>query len=287
MYVVSGATGQTGAAAMDALLAHGEAVRVVVRDEAKAAILRARGAEVVVASLDDEAAMTRALEGARGAFLLSPPMPASSDYLRDSRRLVEALAKAVRRSGVARIAFLSSIAAHRSQGCGPIGSLHVAEQLLSDTTASPVFVRAGYFLENWGAVLPAARADGALPSFLPVSLKLPQVSVLDVGRAAADALRSSGPPQIRELSGPVDVSAEDVAAALTRLFGKPVRAVPAPLSAVVPTFTSFGFSPHMAALYEELYRAAHAGELTWEGGAAQAVRGATGVDEAMSRLVAG
>src|SRR5690349_23507736 len=74
MFVVAGVTGKTGAVVARALLAAKKPVRVLVRDERKGAAWRDEGAEVrVVTTLDDEAALTSALERAEGAYLLSPP----------------------------------------------------------------------------------------------------------------------------------------------------------------------------------------------------------------------
>ena len=84
MYVVAGATGHTGKAAAETLLGRKRPIRVIVRDATKAARWRARGAEAVIASLDDAAALTRALSGAAGAYLLIPPRYASRTCSRPS-----------------------------------------------------------------------------------------------------------------------------------------------------------------------------------------------------------
>src|SRR5690606_10785283 len=66
MFVITGATGHVGSVAAETLLAAGHQVRVVVRDAAKAARLKALGAEVFVADLTDQAALARSVRGARG-----------------------------------------------------------------------------------------------------------------------------------------------------------------------------------------------------------------------------
>ncbi|HWL85044.1 MAG TPA: NmrA family NAD(P)-binding protein, partial [Polyangiaceae bacterium] len=71
MFVIAGVTGNTGSVVAETLLARGEMVRVIVREAAKGASFAARGAEVAVASLDDSAALSKALAGAKGAYLLS------------------------------------------------------------------------------------------------------------------------------------------------------------------------------------------------------------------------
>lgn len=66
MYVIAGVTGHTGTVVAERLLAKGQAIRVIVREAHKGARWHARGAEIAVASLDDDEAIARALTGARG-----------------------------------------------------------------------------------------------------------------------------------------------------------------------------------------------------------------------------
>jgi uncharacterized protein YbjT (DUF2867 family) len=77
MFVVAGVTGNTGKVVAETLLAQKKPVRVLVRDEAKGAEWKRRGAEVVVAELDDAAALDRAFAGATGAYFLLPSLYAS------------------------------------------------------------------------------------------------------------------------------------------------------------------------------------------------------------------
>ncbi|THJ17400.1 MAG: NAD-dependent epimerase/dehydratase family protein [Nitrospira sp. CG24B] len=66
MFVVLGATGNTGSAVVETLLSKNQPVRVVVRSADKGAGWKAKGADVAVASLDDVSALTKAFEGAKG-----------------------------------------------------------------------------------------------------------------------------------------------------------------------------------------------------------------------------
>ena len=99
VYAITGVSGRTGSAAAEALLSGGQQVRVVVRDAAKGAAWKARGAEVAVADLADPAALAGALAGAAGAYLLVPPNLAAPSY-GAYQRAVERLGilEAVRRS---------------------------------------------------------------------------------------------------------------------------------------------------------------------------------------------
>src|SRR5262249_26784267 len=81
MYVVAGVSGNGARVTADELVKRGKPVKVVVRDAKKGAAWSARGAEVAVASLDDAAALGKALRGASGFFTLVPPSYTEPDFL--------------------------------------------------------------------------------------------------------------------------------------------------------------------------------------------------------------
>lgn len=286
MFVVAGVTGNTGSVVANKLLDEGKQVRVIARDPKKAEALKARGAEVVSADLDDPQALAQALAGAEGAYLLSPPDAASKSFLAARRRLVDAVVQAVVTARVPHTVFLSSIGAQHEHGTGIIQSLHYAEKALAATGLPVTFVRAGYFTENWASVLPAVKKDGVLPTFLADKLLVPHVATRDIGLVAAQALLE-GPHGVRviELGGPVEASAADVAEVLSRLLDRPVTAAQAPLAALVPTFTSFGVSEDVAALFHGMYEGLNNGTVAWQGAPAVLVRGKQGLEETLRPLL--
>ena len=81
MYAVAGVTGNTGSVVATSLLGQGEQVRVIVRNEEKGRQWKEQGAEVAVASLDDAAALARALDGVEGLYYLVPPNLQAEDGL--------------------------------------------------------------------------------------------------------------------------------------------------------------------------------------------------------------
>lgn len=285
MFIVTGATGHTGSVVAQTLLAAGKQVRVVVRDAAKTTQLRALGAEVFVADLADQAALARAVRGGEGVFLLSPPEMVAEDFVAERKRLTQAQVDTLSAEKVPHVVLLSSIGAQLSSGTGPVMTLHNAEQQLRAAGVPSTFVRAGYFLENWGAVAHAVKNDGVLPSFIAAGRVVPSVGTVDIGKAAAQALLD-GPRGVRviELNGPRDVTPSDVAAIFSRALGKPIRVVEAPLDAVVPTFTGFGVSHDIARLYREMYEAIAANRLVPEPGEHQ--RGTTPVEDTLRALLA-
>ena len=288
MYVISGATGNTGKSVATKLLQAGKQVRALVRSADKASDLAKQGAEVVVVDLADRAGLTRALGGATSVYLLSPPDMGSSNFLSERAALLGSVAAAVKDAAVPHVVFLSSIGAQHASGTGIIESVAGGERALLATGAATTFVRPGYFLENWGAVLPVAKQDGVLPSFIPGDFSMPMVSNVDVGSLAAEAVLD-GPrgARVLELAGPRDVTPKDVAAVVSKILGRPIQLVEAPLDAVVPTFTSFGISADIAKLYRQMYEGFLAGRVSYEGGKAELRRGTTSLEATLRPMVGG
>jgi uncharacterized protein YbjT (DUF2867 family) len=266
MYAVTGVTGNTGSVVADELLRRGEKVRVIVRSAEKGSAWREKGAEVVVASIEDGEALGRALEGTKGAYLLLPPDVGTADAIARGKAIGDSFVAAIRKSNVPHVVFLSSIGGQHETGTGPIRALHQIEVRLRTAGINLTILRPTYFLENWASVLPAAVQSGVLPSFLPADLTFPMIATKDIGVAAADALLH--PPtgeRILELAGPRDYSPTDVATAVGSILGRKVEPAVAPLDAVVPTFLSFGVSENVASLFREMYEGVISGHVAWDG----------------------
>jgi uncharacterized protein YbjT (DUF2867 family) len=224
-YAVFGATGRTGAAAADALLRAGLPVRVVLRDPARGGAWAARGVEIVQAGLTDADALTRALTGVRGAYVVSPQQYGRADLFELADRIALTVARAAVAARVPKLVALSSVGADLASGSGWIRMNRMLEQRLLASGIPATFVRAAYFMENWTPMIGQAVATGTLPSFLsPGGRRIPMVAAADVGRAGAEFLSQqwTGARAIT-VSGPRPYSPEDVAAALAAELGKPLR----------------------------------------------------------------
>jgi uncharacterized protein YbjT (DUF2867 family) len=285
MYVVVGATGNTGSAVANTLLSRKQPVRIVVRSADKGAAWKAKGAEIAVASLDDISALTKVFEGAKGVYLLVPPNYGATAWLSAQRARMDRAAEAVKKSGISHVVFLSSIGGHIAEGTGPIRAARYGELVLGGAVKNLTILRPCYFMDNWAPVLGAAKGQGVLPTFMAPQAMVPMISTRDIGRVGAEQLMANGMgKQIVELAGPEEYSPDQVAAALGQIFGKSMTAQLAPLSAVVPTFKSFGFSDEAAKLFEEMYTSFSTGAIGYEHPAAL-VRGNVTLAEALRGMV--
>ena len=285
MFVVLGATGNTGSAVVETLLSKKQSVRVIVRSADKGACWKAKGADVAVASLDDVSVLTKAFEGAKGLYLLVPPNYGAEAWLADQRARMDRAAEAVQKSGVDHVVFLSSVGGHLHGGTGPIRAASYGEQALGCLAKRLTILRPCYFMDNWAPVIGAAKAQGVLPTFIAPTAKIPMISTKDIGRIGAEQLMTGGyGKQIVEMAGPDEYSPDQAAAALSQILGKTVTAQHAPLSAVVPTFKSFGFSDEAARLFEEMYTAFSKGAIGYEY-PDKLVRGTVTLDDVLRTMV--
>jgi uncharacterized protein YbjT (DUF2867 family) len=96
MYVILGASGNTGSIIADSLLSKGKKVRVVGRDPGRLQRFVRQGAEAFTGDVSDAAALTKAFTGACAGYLLLPPITSREDQERQS----DAIAQAVKESGL-------------------------------------------------------------------------------------------------------------------------------------------------------------------------------------------
>jgi len=251
MYIVSGATGQTGSVVARTLLEKGLPVRVIVRSEEKGKSWKNLGAEVAVADVHDADALTKALTGGKVLYLMNPPNEQSEDMFVETEKVITVFQTAIENSSLEKLVVLSSVGAQHSSGTGPIVTNHLVEQAFGKSDIPTTFVRATYFMENWNSVLETVKNKGIMPSFLqPLDMKIPQVAAEDIGRTAAEAmLEKSEAAQIKELAGLL-YSPNDVAEAFSKVLGREVKAVAVPEEQWMEILQTFASRRNAEAFYE-------------------------------------
>jgi uncharacterized protein YbjT (DUF2867 family) len=266
MFVVLGASGNTGKVVAETLLRQKKKVRVVLHDAAKGKAWGEAGADVAIADVDDEAALEHAFSGAEGVYVLLPPNFSSSHVRVDNNRRTNTMAAAVEAAGVPHVVLLSAIGAQQSDGTGPVLGLRDAEAVFSRAKAAVSVVRAAYLMENWGGSLQAVE-QGVLPTFLLADKAIPMVATRDIGTAAARLLAEGGNgKRVIELAGPREYTPRDVAAAVERIVGKQIVAQQAPEEAMAPALKGAGMNAEWARLTQELTHGLNADIVVWEGG---------------------
>lgn len=289
MFVITGVTGNTGSVAAQALLDAGKDIRVVVRSEEKGQAWKYKGAEVVVADLFDLPAMTQALRGAEGAYLMLPPDIAHEDFLTRSEILSDILVQAATDAKVGHVTFLSSVGAHLgvTGKTGPIRTAAYLENAFHQSPVKTTAIRPAYFLENWGAIVPAVLQDHVLPSFLhPLDLKIDMVATRDIGELIAKSLLhpTFDEHRVIELKGAQQYSARDIAQAFAKTLKTDITPIEVPMEGWTPTLLDAGLAPKTAELFVEMYENVNNGVIDFT--QPDAARGQVDLDDLIQKLVA-
>jgi uncharacterized protein YbjT (DUF2867 family) len=260
-YVVLGSSGNTASIIADFLLSKGQKVRVVGRDPGRLQRFVHKGAEAYAADLSNAAALTKAFSGARAAYLLLPPLNSREEQERQS----DAIAKAVKGSGLRYAVHLSSYGAHVPEGTGPVTGLHSSEQKLNAISDLNVLhLRAAYFMENNLAAIDTIHGMGLFGHALLPDLKLPMIATRDVGDYAARRVLDLdfSDKQTRELLGERDLTMTEATAVIARGIAKPdLRYEQFSYDQVQQVLTQAGFSLKKAAVYIEMFQSINAGLL--------------------------
>jgi uncharacterized protein YbjT (DUF2867 family) len=263
MYVVTGATGNTGRVIVNGLLALGGKVRAVARSADHLKEEAAKGAETFVGQLTDSDTLAQALEGAKAAFLLIPPDIRSQDYRAHQNQLVESIGKAVEKAGLSHAVVLSSIGADKPDKTGPVVGLRNLEQRLNRISGLNVLaLRPAYFMENTLPQAALIRMFGMTAGPLRGDLSLAMIATRDIGEFATNALLELDfkGKQTRELLGQRDLTMNEVASIIGKAIGKPdLKYTQLPDDQTRSGMISMGMSPSIANLILEMAGALNSG----------------------------
>jgi uncharacterized protein YbjT (DUF2867 family) len=212
--LVTGATGNTGRAIIDALIARDAPVRAMVRTAADAGRLPG-GVDLAVADFDDPASLAAALDGAERAYLVTP----SSEQAESQQRRFADLAA---RAGVKHLVVLSQLAADEQSPVRFLRYHAAVERHVRELGLAWTFLRPNLFFQGLLAFAPAIAAQGRF--FAPIGdARVSAVDVRDIAAVAAVALTEPGHEGTTyTLTGPAAITHAEIAAALTAALGRDV-----------------------------------------------------------------
>ncbi|MFJ3694838.1 NAD(P)H-binding protein [Streptomyces sp. NPDC090052] len=249
MIVITAPTGNIGRQLLPLLLesapAHGEELRVIVRDPARLPDAVRERVEVVTGSHGDADVVERAFEGADAVFWLVPPdssLTPEEAYTGFTRPALKALAA----HGVGHVVGVSalgrgtSVAAH----AGLVTASLAMDDLLAGSGAAYRALANPSFFDNLLEEADSIREKGVFTDAVAADRKAPLVAVADIAAVAAGLLldRSwTGAGSVPVL-GPEDLSPSDLARIMTEQLGHPVRYERQPLGELSTTLVGYGLN---------------------------------------------
>jgi uncharacterized protein YbjT (DUF2867 family) len=227
---VAGATGNQGGAVVKSLLERGHEVRAVTRnpDSAKASELARAGVTLIRASLEDTAALGKALKGATSFFAMTTPFEGGPQA--ETRQGISA-ADAAKAAGV-HLVFTSVGSANRHTGVPHFDSKYEVEKHIAKIGVRASVLAPVYFMENldYGK---EQLGKGIYASPLSPTTKLAQVAVADIGAVAVRLLEDPGRFAGKRFDLASDeLTGNDVVAILSRVTGRPLTYFQVPLDVI-------------------------------------------------------
>jgi len=286
MYVVGGVTGHTGSLVAQTLLDRGERVRAIVRNREHIYQWKVRGAEVVIADLNDTQALSFVLEGMKGAYLLTPQSVYDSNPLEKWASQNQSIVSAVKSAGLKNTVFLSSMGAHLDKPTGLVRALCDAEKKFENSGIPATMLRSAYFYEDWIPMLDAVHEKSVLPTFLKPRQSIPMVSVRDVADVAVELLLNPAEsPRVVELSGPKDYSPQDIISFLEQILGKQIDIFPFYKGGWEEVWGELDLPDEMNDLLSETYDGLNSNKITFSGKNVDTRQGAITLEEVLERWV--
>jgi NAD(P)H dehydrogenase (quinone) len=234
--LVTTANGRTGRAAVETLLARGFPIRALVtRDDARAARLRAAGAEVFIGSFYHWDDLLRAMQDVQRAYHC-PPF--------DARHLHSStlVALAAEQAGVEVVALMSGWNPHPTHPSVMQREHWLANNLYRRLAVDVIHINPGMFAFPYLLGLPMIVHFGWLALPFGDGKNAPP-SNEDIGAVAAHALMTPAPHIGRCLrpTGPELLSPADVAEILGDVLGRPVRYRPVSTRMFIKAARAQGF----------------------------------------------
>ena len=224
IYVITGATGNTGKVIVDILLNRGKKVRVLGRNTEKLKHFAAQGAETMTGELSNGKFLQTAFTGAQAVYTLIPPNFQADDFRGYQNTISDAVVKAIEVTSVRYAVTLSSVGAHLKEKAGVVQGLYDMEQKLNRLKGLNVLhLRPSYFMENLFGQLGMIKQMGIIGSPIKGDLRFPIVATQDIGQLAAEKLLELNfkGTSVQYVLGPRDVSYNEIAPVLGRAIGKP------------------------------------------------------------------
>ncbi|MBE1490827.1 NmrA/HSCARG family protein [Plantactinospora soyae] len=238
---VLGATGVQGGAVARALLADGTfEVRAITRNasSARAQALAALGAEVVEATLNDEASLRKAFDGAYGAFLVTPFW----EHMSAAKELIEVgnLISAAKATELQHVVWSTledtreaiPVTDDRMPTLDEIYKVPhfdvkggVADAMFAESGLPTTYLQVSFYWDNLLTdVKPQRDPDGTLALHLPVGdTPIAGIASEDIGRSVLSALKR--PAETIGVTLGIageHLTGDQLAAAFSRVMGEPV-----------------------------------------------------------------
>ena len=240
LFLITGATGNTGQPAVQLLLERGHQVRAFVhREDDRSRQLAAAGAEIVVGDLLGFHDVSSALRGVSGAYFVYPVAPGLLDA-------TVTFAQAASEAGVRSVVNMSQISARREAVSNQARQHWLAERLLDRTAMLTAHLRPTFFAE-WISWWWGREGDQGVFRLPFGNGRHAPVAGIDQAYVVAAILENPEPHdrQAYPLHGPFEMDYHGIAEAVSRALGIMVRYESVSVEEFADGLASLGRSSHL------------------------------------------
>jgi uncharacterized protein YbjT (DUF2867 family) len=236
--LITGATGNISSGILSNLEATGHKLRALVRNPEKAEALGKRGMDVRIGDLEKPWTLGPVFEGADTVWLLTPPGPRAPEQ--SSNGLW-----AARQAGATHIVRMSAVNA--AFNAPTINSrLHALSDAEVAASGIPyTILKPHFFAQNLMMSAGSVAQEGTMYMAMGEG-KLGIIDSRDISDFAAHVLTHAGHEgKTYTLTGPASMNLHQVAEAVGKGIGKPVKYIPVPVEAAQQAMTRNGLDPWM------------------------------------------
>ncbi len=257
MIVVTTPTGHIGSQVVQNLLAANEAVRVIARRPDRIAPEVRAKVEIVQGSSDDESVLMRALDGAKGLFLVVPPSFTTNDDKEYYLQFTRPVCRAIVSQRVKRVVSVSGVGRRVGVQAGPVTASFAKDAEIEKTGVKFRALWCPSFMENMLPAIPSLKQHCMFSNSGRPDVKAPFVATRDIASSGAKLLldRSWTGQGGLAMLGPEDLSFDDMADIMTDVLRRPIRFQSVPGEAYKAQLMKFGASEASAQSLVEMHAA--------------------------------
>jgi uncharacterized protein YbjT (DUF2867 family) len=237
MILLTGAGGRTGRAVLSALVDRGADVRAFIRKPDQAEGLRSLGAaEIAMGDMQDDASIRSAVDGVDLVLHIGPPMHP------DEVAITDAFLNASRDADVGRFLYYSVMHPFRREVRHHALKLEATEHVV-DSGLPYTIVEPCRYMQHLDPIWKTVVETGVHAMPFSTGVPFSVVHLGDLAEVTAKVAVESGHEYATyELAGPEPLSQDDMAAIISQVLGRQVRAERVPLDVMAANAAAKGFS---------------------------------------------
>ena len=261
--VLTGSLGNIGKPLAEMLVADGHLVTVISSNLEKASDIKKIGGVAAIGAVTDSHFLEKTFAGADSVFCMTPSDHQHQDEFGYYQNIAHSYKRAIIKSGVCRVVYLSSNGANLATGTGFIKGSYYSEQLLNEIpNIYLTHIRPGFFYQNFFGFAAMVKFVGFIGAAYGGDDKVVMASPKDVAELIAEELVKPHTFQLVRYVASDDRTCNEIASVLGNAVGIPdLKWNTLPEDEAIDALRHSGMMEEVAMNFVELGGALHSGKL--------------------------